>query len=123
MLKRARYYHLLARKKHRFHIFCSDFVNIYKKTLDVPLPRKVAAFCRVSTNQEIQHHSLAVQREYFKKLIEEKLNWIFIDIYADEVSGRNNLHTKEFQRMMADCRTGRIDYIIVKSISRLGGIP
>ena len=76
-----------------------------KPIFDVPLPRKVAAYCRVSTNQEIQHHSLEVQKDYFKKLIEEKLNWIFVDIYADEASGRNNLHMKEFQQMMVDCRT------------------
>ena len=67
-----------------------------KSIIDIPLPRKVAAYCRVSTNQEIQHHSLEVQKNYFKKLIEEKLNWIFVDIYADEASGRNNLHMKEF---------------------------
>jgi len=91
-----------------------------KPMFDVPLPRNVAAYCRVSTNREIQHHSLKVQKDYFKKLIKKKLNWIFVDIYADEASGRNNLHMKEFQRMMADCRAGKIDYIIVKSISRLG---
>ena len=39
-----------------------------KPIFDVPLPRKVAAYCRVSTNQEIQHHSLEVQKDYFKKL-------------------------------------------------------
>ena len=69
-----------------------------KSIIDIPLPRKVAAYCRVSTNQEIQHHSLEVQKNYFKKLIGEKLNWIFIDIYADEASGRINLHMNEFQR-------------------------
>lgn len=91
-----------------------------KAIFNIPLPRRVAAYCRVSTDQEIQHHSLEAQREYYSQYISERLNWIFVDIYADQASGRHNLHMKEFQRMMADCRAGKIDYILVKSISRLG---
>ena len=51
-----------------------------KPIFDVPLPRKAAAYCRVSTNQEIQHHSLEVQKDYFKKLIEEKWDKIRDDM-------------------------------------------
>ena len=83
-------------------------------------PKRVAAYCRVSTTQEIQYHSLEAQREYYSKYIDSKMDWIFVGIYADQASGRHNLRMKEFQRMMADCRAGKIDYIIVKSISRLG---
>lgn len=82
--------------------------------------KNVAAYCRVSTEQEIQHHSLEAQREYYKKYIESKPLWRFVDIYADEASGRHNKKMKDFQRLMNDCRTGKIDLIIVKSISRLG---
>lgn len=85
-----------------------------------PRPQRVAAYCRVSTTQEIQYHSLEAQREYYSKYIDSKIDWIFVGIYADQASGRHNLRMKEFQRMMADCRAGKIDYIIVKSISRLG---
>ena len=83
-------------------------------------PLRVAAYCRVSTEQDIQYNSLEMQREYFKKHISNNPNWVFVDIYADQSSGRHNPKMKEFQRMMADCRAGKIDYIIVKSISRLG---
>lgn len=82
--------------------------------------KKVAAYCRVSTAQEIQYHSLETQREYFEKYICEQEHWTFVGIYAEQASGRNNAKMKEFQRMMADCRTGKIDLILVKSISRLG---
>ena len=86
----------------------------------IPRPKRVAAYCRVSTTQEIQYHSLEAQREYYSKYIDSKIDWIFVGIYADQASGRHNLRMKEFQRMMTDCRAGKIDFIIVKSISRLG---
>ena len=82
--------------------------------------RKVAAYCRVSTQQEIQHHSLEVQREYYEKRILSTPDWEFAGIYTDEASGRNNRKMYDFQRMMDDCRAGKIDLIITKSISRLG---
>ena len=82
--------------------------------------RKVAAYCRVSTQQEIQHHSLEAQREHYEKRIAGNPGWEFAGIYADEASGRNNRKMYDFQRMMDDCRAGKIDLILVKSISRLG---
>lgn len=82
--------------------------------------KKVAAYCRVSTQQEIQHHSLEAQRKYFTGLIEQNSNWELIGIYADQTSGRNNVHMRAFQQMMMDCHTGKIDLILVKSNSRLG---
>jgi len=83
-------------------------------------PKKVAAYCRVSTLQEIQHHSLEAQQDYFKKYIAQRPDWEFAGIYADEASGRHNLKMKNFQAMLDDCRRGIIDIILVKSISRMG---
>ncbi len=80
----------------------------------------VAAYCRVSTTQDEQYHSLEAQQEHFEKYISERTWWVFVGIYAERTSGRNNLKMKEFQRMMEDCRAGKIDLILVKSISRLG---
>ncbi|MBE6776025.1 MAG: recombinase family protein [Ruminococcaceae bacterium] len=82
--------------------------------------KNVAAYCRVSTEQEMQHHSLEAQREYYKKFIESKILWRFAGVYADEASGRHNEKMKDFQRLMDDCRAGKIDLIVVKSISRFG---
>lgn len=90
------------------------------KLPQIIIHRKVAAYCRVSTQQEIQHHSLEAQREYYEKRITSNPGWEFVGIYADEASGRNNRKMLNFQRMMEDCRTGKIDLILAKSISRLG---
>ena len=86
----------------------------------IVLRKNVAAYCRVSTQQEIQHHSLETQRKYFTELITKNPNWKFIGVYADQISGRNNVRMRAFQQMMTDCRAGKIDLILVKSISRLG---
>ena len=83
-------------------------------------PKRVAAYCRVSTMQEIQHHSLEAQRDYYEKLIASRPHWIFVGVYTDQVSGRHNLKMRDFQRMLEDCRNGKIDLILVKSISRMG---
>jgi DNA invertase Pin-like site-specific DNA recombinase len=90
------------------------------KLPQIIIHRKVAAYCRVSTQQEIQHHSLEAQREYYEKRITGNSGWEFVGIYTDQASGRNNLKMHDFQRMMEDCRAGKIDLIITKSISRLG---
>ena len=86
----------------------------------IVIHKKVAAYCRVSTQQEIQHHSLEAQRTYYEKIIASNPAWEFVGIYADEASGRHNPKMRDFQRMMGDCCAGRIDLILVKSISRLG---
>lgn len=83
-------------------------------------PKRVAAYCRVSTLQEIQHHSLETQKKYFTKVINSRPDWVFVGIYADQSSGRHNLKMKNFQAMLNDCRDGKIDIILVKSISRMG---
>lgn len=49
---------------------------------------RVAAYCHVSTQQEIQFHSLEAQREFFAKQIRYRKNWIFAGIYADQASGK-----------------------------------
>lgn len=83
-------------------------------------PKRVAAYCRVSTMQEIQHHSLEAQRDYYEKLIASRPHWIFVGVYTDQASGRHNLKMQDFQRLLGDCRNGKIDLILVKSISRMG---
>ena len=84
------------------------------------LYKKVAAYCRVSTDQEIQLRSLETQQEYYENLIKSKPGWQFVGIYADTASGLNNKKMLGFQDLMQDCRNGKIDLILIKSISRLG---
>ena len=71
-----------------------------KPVLDFPRPLRVAAYCRVSTLQEIQHHSLEVQKAYFGKYTNGTLNWTFVGIYAEQSSGRHHCKMKEFNRMI-----------------------
>ncbi len=62
-------------------------------------------------------HSLSAQVSYFSDLIQRNPDWIFAGIYTDEVTGTTK-ERKDFQRLLADCRNGQIDMIIVKSLSR-----
>ena len=81
---------------------------------------RVAAYCRVSTPYEEQQKSLEKQIEYFTRYIKRNPFWRFVAVYADNASG---LHTKNrpgYQKMLKDCRKGKIDLILVKSLSRFG---
>ena len=80
---------------------------------------RVAAYCRVSTMLEMQATSYEKQVMVYKKLIENHSNWILAGIYADEgKSGTTRQKRTDFNRMMQDALSGKIDYIITKSISR-----
>ncbi|MCD8075191.1 MAG: recombinase family protein [Lachnospiraceae bacterium] len=81
--------------------------------------KRVAAYCRVSTEMEIQESSLTVQMESFRTQIDSREDWKLVDVYADKgASGTSAEGRSDFLRMLADCREGKIDYIITKSISR-----
>lgn len=80
---------------------------------------RVAAYCRVSSDSDDQLNSFAAQTQYYTTLISGKDNWTLVDIYADEgITGTSAQKRKDFQRLMADCRQGRIDRILTKSVSR-----
>ena len=81
---------------------------------------RVAAYCRTSTNQEEQNSSLENQIAYYTAFIQSNPMWRFVAVYADQVSG---LHTKNrpgYRKLLRDCRRGKIDLILVKSLSRFG---
>ena len=81
--------------------------------------KRVAAYCRVSTDNEGQMSSLELQMAAFRTQIELRPDWELVDIYSDEgISGTRVEKRPEFQRMIRDCEAGKIDYIITKSISR-----
>jgi len=80
---------------------------------------RVAAYCRVSTDQEEQLSSYENQIKYYKTMIEEHPEYELVDIYADEgISGTNTKKRAEFNRMISDCRKRKIDRVVTKSISR-----
>ena len=80
---------------------------------------RVAAYCRVSTDSDDQINSFNAQNSHYTEMISTHEKWELEDIYADEgISGRSANKRDDFQRLLKDCRKGRIDKILVKSISR-----
>lgn len=80
---------------------------------------RVAAYARVSSDSDDQINSYLAQVDYYTKYIVSKENWELVDVYADEgLTGMETRHREEFNRMIADCRDGKIDRILVKSVSR-----
>lgn len=82
-------------------------------------PRRVAVYARVSTGDPRQTSSYELQRNYYEKQVQKHPNWTLVSIYADEgLSGTSTQKRKEFNRMIEDCKAGKIDLILTKSISR-----
>lgn len=94
-------------------------VAIGEDNVPVQAQKRVAAYCRVSTDSEEQMLSYDAQVSEYRKKILETEGWELVDIYADAgISGTNIKHRVAFNRMISDCRAGKIDLIITKSISR-----
>ena len=85
----------------------------------MPKELKVAAYVRVSVESVQMHHSLEAQKEYYKQMIDNKPNWEFAGIYADKgISGTRIKQRTGFCEMIRDCEAGKINKILVKSVSR-----
>ena len=80
---------------------------------------RVAAYCRVSTKKDEQLNSYENQRDYYTEKIMANPNWTMADIFADEgITGTSACKRKDFLRMIRQCRKGKIDMILAKSVSR-----
>ena len=85
----------------------------------ITLKKRVAAYCRVSTDNEDQANSFENQQRYFRQYIEHHPDWELYEVFADEgISGTNTKKRKEFNRMIACAQSGDFDLIITKEISR-----
>ena len=92
-------------------------IEATQKPADLKL--RVAAYTRVSSASEDQLNSFAAQNRYYTDLIAGKEHWSMVDVYADEgITGTSAEKRPDFQRLLADCRRGLIDRVLVKSISR-----
>lgn len=89
-------------------------------SVDNSMPKTVvAAYARVSTEREEQEDSFERQVEYYTTFINSKSEWKFGGIYADPgITGTRAEKRPDFLRMISDCRAGKINRILVKSISR-----
>lgn len=82
-------------------------------------PIRLAAYCRVSSDSEDQLHSFAAQIQYYSAYERTHPEYTLVDIYADEgLSGTDMKKRDEQNRLIRDCKKGKIDRIIVKSVSR-----
>lgn len=83
------------------------------------LPLRVTFYARVSTDKDEQLNSLENQVQYYTELIQSKPNWTYVEGYIDEgISGTSTKKRDSFNRMIADAKAGRFDFIITKEISR-----
>ena len=81
--------------------------------------KRVAAYCRVSTDSEEQLNSYEAQKSYYTQKIEDSPDWEMAGIYADEgITGTSLKKRTEFKKMITACKRGHIDLIITKSLSR-----
>ena len=84
----------------------------------MPKPIRVAAYARVSSGKDAMLHSLAAQVDHYSTYIRHHHGWEYVGVYADEAKTGTRDSRENFQRMLTDCRSGKIDHIITKSISR-----
>ena len=81
--------------------------------------KRVAAYVRVSSSSEDQLNSYAFQIMRYQEIEKEHDDWRLVDIYADEgITGTRLDKREEFNRLLQDCRQGKIDLIITKSVAR-----
>ncbi len=83
------------------------------------VPRRVAVYVRVSTDDPRQTSSYELQKNYYEDIVDRHENWTLVGIYADEgISGTSLKKREQFNKMIQDCKNGKIDLIITKSVSR-----
>ena len=85
---------------------------------EVPKSLRVAAYARVSSGKDAMLHSLSAQVNYYSNLIQNHSGWTFCGVYADEAKTGTKDSRENFQRLLEDCKAGKIDLVITKSISR-----
>lgn len=98
--------------------------NLKKVHFIPPKPQKrdkrIGIYCRVSTNSLEQLQSLAAQVSHLTKITAATPQWLLADVYIDISSSKTGSLRKEFNRMLDDCTSHKLDIIFTKSISRFG---
>jgi len=84
----------------------------------LPQKKRVAGYGRVSDGKEAMLHSLSAQISYYSNLIQNNSEWLYCGVYADKAYTGTKDDRPEFQRLIQDCKNGKIDMIICKSITR-----
>ena len=93
--------------------------KVKEKLFEDTAQKRVCAYCRVSTDDAKQTSSYELQKNHYEEMIKEHAGWSLVDLYADEgISGTSLQRREEFKRMIMDCKAGKIDLIVTKSVSR-----
>lgn len=79
---------------------------------------RVGAYARVSSDKDAAFHSLEAQTEYYREFVGNHPDWTLVDIYSDNGISGTIINRPEFQRMLEDCRAGKIDLVVTKSVTR-----
>lgn len=88
-----------------------------------PIPKRekrVGIYCRVSTNSMDQLQSLTAQVSHLTRLTAVMPQWLLSDVYMDVATSKTGSSRKEFNRMLDDCRSNKLEIVLTKSISRFG---
>ena len=83
-----------------------------------PRALRVCAYARVSSGKDAMLHSLSAQVSHYSEMIQSHIGWVYCDVYSDEALTGTKSDREGFQQMLTDCRAGKIDMVITKSISR-----
>ena len=86
--------------------------------MNMPKKKRVAAYARVSSGKDAMLHSLSAQISAYSSLIQKTPGWQFVKVYADEAVTGTKDSRAGFRQLLEDCRAGRIDMVLCKSISR-----
>ncbi|NLV87532.1 MAG: recombinase family protein [Clostridiales bacterium] len=84
----------------------------------LPKLTRVAAYARVSSGKDAMLNSLSAQVSYYSELIQKRSDWQYAGVYADEAVSGTKDNRAGFNELLVDCRAGKIDIVITKSISR-----
>ena len=96
----------------------SKNIKIINHKAPLEQKKKVAAYARVSNGKDAMLQSLSAQISYYSNFIQSRNDWLYAGVYADEAKTGTKDNRPEFQRMLEDCKQGKINMIITKSISR-----
>ena len=95
--------------------------RINKTVQSQPKPERllnVAAYARVSSGKDAMLRSLSAQVSFYSSMIQNHKGWNYAGVYSDEAITGTKETRESFQRLLNDCRNGKIDLVITKSISR-----
>lgn len=93
-------------------------ITLVPKPPKLERKKRVAAYARVSSGKDAMLHSLSAQVSHYSNLIQSRSDWEYVGVYADEAQTGTKESRADFQRLIADCRAGKIDMVVTKSISR-----